>query len=186
MQNTEIKQWRGRVWDALRDDNVTEFSRLFPNAQYVKDASQNMWREDSRSQGTKLIDRVATIRDYINNGQPTLRCLTWLMETYADEYNNQDIQYLIDLNECEMTKHVIVNDTETNEERKGKLIRQSGNLIRRFDKVTLDNNTDVDVEVKFGKDDVRTFNGQHLTMEQTVQQGYREINNILRQYDLPS
>ena len=181
MQNNNITQWRGRVWNALKEDKVTDFATLFPNAQYIRDASQTIWREDSKSKGTRLIDRVATIRHYINNGQPTLRCLMWLMETYADVYENQDIQYLIDLNECEMTKHVIVVDTESEYNGfTGKIIRQSGERIGRLEQVILDNNTDFDV--KCGKEDVRKFNGQQLMINPSVQQGYREINSVLRKY----
>jgi len=181
MQNNNITQWRGRVWDALKEDKVTDFATLFPNAQYVRDASQTIWAEHSNSIGTRLIDRVATIRYYINNGQPTLRCLTWLMETYADVYENQDIQYLIDLNECEMTKHVIVVDTESEYNGyKGKIISQSGEPIGRLEQVILDNNTDFNV--KFGKEEPILFNGQQLMINPSVQQGYREIHSVLRKY----
>ena len=80
-----------------------------------------------------------------------------------------------------MTKHVIVVDTESEYNgSKGKIIRQSGESIGRLEQVTLDNNTDFDV--KFGREEVSIFNGQQLMINPSVQQGYREINSVLRKY----
>ena len=195
MQNsTNSGAWRDKVWKALRTDNVTQFSSLFPNEQSVKDAIYTIWKETNTYKLGKvhLIDVVASIRTYINNGRPALQCLTWLMETYPNAYNAGQIQYMIDYNECEMTKHVIVvkPDSEYNG-LPGKIIKKIGNPYpyKRRERVTLDNNTDFDVGFKVDEDEdyikkrfiKERFNSQDFIMNNAVQQGYQEINTFLRQ-----
>ena len=94
-----ITEWRIAVWNALKDDNVASFSALFPNAQCVRDASVDIWNhENHRKIGTPLLDVIASIRTHINNAQPAMKCLTWLLKTYPKVYSQQDIQWVIERN----------------------------------------------------------------------------------------
>ena len=101
-----VTQWRGQVWNALRTDNVTTFSSLFPDAQRVRDASYDIWRPREPPTNRPLLDVVASIRPHINHGQPALHCLRWLMETYPNVYTVEDIQWVITRNEQAMENNV--------------------------------------------------------------------------------
>jgi len=101
-----ITEWRINVWAALGDDNVASFSALFPNAQRVRDASVDIWNpENHRKIGTPLLDVVASIRPHINNAQPAMQCLTWLLNTYPEVYTTQDIQWVINRNDGESQRY---------------------------------------------------------------------------------
>ena len=105
-----MAQWRGQVWNALRTDNVTMFSSLFPDEQRVRDASYDIWAPREPPTNRPLLDVVASIRPHIHDGQPALRCLRWLMETYPNVYDVADIQWVITRNE-----HAMENDVNVQE-----------------------------------------------------------------------
>ena len=90
------------MWQALRGDDVDSCSALFPNAQRVTNASVDIWNpENLRKIGTPLLDVVASIRTHINNAQPAMQCLTWLLKNYPEAYTTQDIQWVIHRNQRE-------------------------------------------------------------------------------------
>jgi hypothetical protein len=98
-----ISQWRHRLWQSLQTDDVARFRALLPDAHTVQNASRDIWKLREPPRKKPLLDVVASIRGYINDGQPAIRCLEWLLLTYHPSvYTTKDIQWLIRRNENKM------------------------------------------------------------------------------------
>ena len=78
------------------------FQRCFP-----MHSVSGMRRSTFGTQIIITIDRyvVASIRPHINNGQPAMQCLTWLLNTYPEVYTAQDIQWVINRNDGESQRY---------------------------------------------------------------------------------
>ena len=106
---TWLPQRRNQVWQALRTDNASAFQHLFPTQQTVHDAATQMWNP-VHNRVRPLIDVVASIRPHINDGQPALTCLQWLMATHGDAYSREDILWVIQRNEqSDMEGYAAIN-----------------------------------------------------------------------------
>lgn len=104
-------QWRHRLWQSLLTDDVARFRALLPDAQTVQNASRDIWKPREPPRKKPLLDVVTSIRGYINGGQPTIRCLEWLLLTYHPTvYTTKDIQWLIRRNDNTM-EHEETPDT---------------------------------------------------------------------------
>ena len=109
----KVPTWRMQVWKALRTDDAEQFGLLFPHAQDVRRASQDIWKPREPARDRPLLDVVASVRDHINSSRPVIQCLRWLLAAQPSVYTAGEIQYVINRNAYEMERYPTKRDGYT-------------------------------------------------------------------------